>query len=246
MEQLDCKRIVNNIYSKAKELDIKIGDIEKDIPVSLGYFSRFLKEDNHSLPSFESLYVAAIKLRVTIDSLISSNYDSMNEEEFLLQEKILLLISNTNEDRYSWKEIRKKDFYQEINPDHDGICHPRYGFDSLDIHRNANGKVEYATPVYFSSFIENKAALKGSIFALNIDTHKFYVSYIQEIVSKTIYYEFYVTSNLTNNMTLYKLVNASENDRFYKLLNDLYSTCVLKSQEFKLNTFAKNALKHII
>ena len=81
MEQLDCKRIVNNIYSKAKELDIKIGDIEKEIPVSLGYFSRFLKEDNHSLPSFESLYVAAIKLRVTIDSFISSNYDSMNEEE---------------------------------------------------------------------------------------------------------------------------------------------------------------------
>ena len=78
MDQLDSKNIVNNIYSKANELDIKIGDIEKDIPVSLGYFSRFLKEDNHSLPSFESLYVAANKLHVTIDSLISSNYYSMN------------------------------------------------------------------------------------------------------------------------------------------------------------------------
>ena len=201
MEQLDSKNIVNNIYSKAKELDIKIGDIEKDIPVSLGYFSRFLKEDNHSLPSFESLYVAANKLHVTIDSLISSNYDSMNEEELLLQEKILLLISNTNEGKYSWKEIRKKDFYKEINPDQHGVCYPRYGFDALDIKRNEHGKVEYALPVYFSSFIENKATLKGSVFALNIDGNKFYLSYIQETLSKTSYYEFYVASSLSNSKT---------------------------------------------
>ena len=136
--ELDGKKIVNNIYSKAKELDIKIGDIEKEVPVSLGYFSRFLKEDNPSLPSLESLYVAASKLNVTIDFLLSCNYNDMNEEELLVQSKLSILVLGTTTEKYSWNEIREKDFYRPIyEVDDEDRIHP---LATLDSHYNYYGQ----------------------------------------------------------------------------------------------------------
>ena len=139
MNTLYGKRIINNIYAKAKELNIKIGDIEKNVPVSLGYFSRFLKDDNHSLPSLDSLYVAADKLGVTIDYLLSSNYSEMNEEELLLQEKTSALIIGTNDENYCWNEIKEKDFYKPIFPNIDNKFCKRQPFVTFDEHYNLDG-----------------------------------------------------------------------------------------------------------
>lgn len=246
MENLDGKKIVNNIYAKAKELDVKISDIEKDVPVSPGYFSRFLKDDNHSIPSIESLYVASNKLNVTIDFLILSNFSGMNEEELLMQNKISIMTLKTRNGKYCWKEITGKEFYSPIYPVN-GYFHTKYSFHAItetSRHYDAFGENDYVIPTYYSSFLDEYLELDGSVYFLELDSNEFYISKLVDDSqdANEFYYEMYVKVPIDNTYKLYKLVNASTQDKFYSILEELYKTCVLKAQNFKLDVSAKNAL----
>lgn len=247
--ELDGKKIVNNIYSKAKELDIKIGDIEKEVPVSLGYFSRFLKDDNHSLPSLESLYVAASKLNVTIDFLLSCNYSDMNEEELLVQEKLSIMILNTTKEKYRWTEVREKEFSAPIHASKDNVFHANHPLAKLYPHYDAFGDTDYVVQDYYSYFLDDTLLLDGSIFSIKLDSGTFYISrVIQEGEynhEKITFYEFYIVMKIANVQKIFKIANACAKDKFYGILEELYKTCVLKSQEFKLELLAKNALESI-
>ena len=249
MELLDGKRIVNNIYAKAKELDLKIGDIEKDVPVSLGYFSRFLKDDNHAIPGIESLFVAASKLNVTMDFLLLSNFSEMNEEELLLQNKISIMISKTRNGKYSWNEITEKEFYEPIFPSGD-YFYTKYDFSIVTnqtYHYNTFGDVDYAIPDYHSIFLDKVLDLDGSIFCLELGPNEFYISKVSIDTKqlKESYYEMYVKVLFDGGYEMYKMVNSSSKDKFYSILDVLYKTCALKSQEFKLDIKVKNALNSI-
>lgn len=249
MQILDGKKIVNNIYAKAKELDIKIGDIEKEVPVSLGYFSRFLKDDNHSIPSLESLYVAANKLNVTIDFLLLSNYAGMNEEELFMQNKISIMTFKTKNDEYSWNEITEKKFYEPIK-EVDGYFHAKYSFVTFpqySRHYNEFGENDYAVQEYYSFFLEKNLTLDGSIYSLKLDSNEFYLSKVIDDTEnfKELYFELFVIVSIEDKYKILKLVNAAPKDKFYDILNELYDTCVFKSQEFKLDTSAIKALASI-
>ena len=247
MDSLDGKKIVNNIYAKAKELEVKIGDIEKEIPVSVGYFSRFLKDDNHSIPSIESLHVAANKLNVTIDFLLFSNFTGMNEEELLIQEKISALCLKTKNGTYNWNEISEKVFYAPIRPEN-GYLYAKYPFAIITkdyTYNDKHGLTSYSIEQYFSLFLDKILTLNGSIYCLKINSYYFYFSKIVDSSKKDndLYYELYVNTPIANgDFKLHKLVNASSKDKFFNLLDELYKTCVFKSQEFKLDAPALDAL----
>ena len=49
----DKKRCIENIYTIAKEKNIKIGDLEEKAGVSKGYLSRINKEDSSSVPGVD-------------------------------------------------------------------------------------------------------------------------------------------------------------------------------------------------
>jgi transcriptional regulator with XRE-family HTH domain len=249
MLNLDGKKIVNNIYAKAKELDVKIGDIEKEVPVSLGYFSRFLKDDNHSIPSLESLYVAANKLNVTIDFLLLSNYAGMNEEELLMQNKISVLVSKTKNDEYCWNEITERKFYKHIKPVN-GVVKSNYSFATFPNnlqHYDAFGNCDYFIQQYYSFFQEKILELYGSIYSLKLDSNEFYISKVVDDSEniKELYFELFVIVPFNDKHKIIKLVNAAPKDKFYDILDELYNTCVFKSQEFKLDTSAIKALASI-
>lgn len=249
MDCLDGKKIVNNIYAKAKELDIKVSDIEKEVPVSAGYFSRFLKEDNHSIPSIESLFVSAKKLNVTIDFLITSCFSGMNDEELLLQKKLSIMTLKTRNGKYCWKEITGKEFYSPIYPVN-GYFHTKYSFHAItekSRHYDAFGDVDYVVPTYYSSFLDEYLELNGSIYILEIDSNEFYISKLINDCGEPSesYYEMYVNVPIDNTYKLHKLVNATPQDKFYNALDELYNTCNLKAQDFKLDISAKNALSSI-
>ena len=248
MGLLDGKKIVNNMYAKAKELDIKIGDIEKEVPVSLGYISRFLKNENNVLPSLEALFIASKKLNVPLDFLLLSDYSRMNEEETLLQNKISTMIINTQNEKYLWKEIRERDFYMPITKSSDGNFHATYPFVSFSSHYNSFGDVDYVVQEYYSRFLEKTLTPKGSMFSLKLDSNVFYIAKVLDDNDdlNDLYYELYVwTIKEDGTYKLFKLVNATYKDKFYNVLEELYNNCVLKSQEFRLDVCAKNALASI-
>lgn len=99
------KRISNNIRTLTKWYDYKIGDLENDAGVSPGYISRLSKEDSlSSMPLINLLVEASTKFKVSIDSLIYSEFAKFASEDkkrLYLFCEMLLHLTDTNQ--LSWK-----------------------------------------------------------------------------------------------------------------------------------------------
>ena len=88
----------NNIRTLLKvNSDVKIGMIEKEAGVRLGYMSRLEKPDNTSEPTMEFVSTAAKMLDVSIDFLVSANIDEVTPTE----EYVLKFLKNISDDAKS-------------------------------------------------------------------------------------------------------------------------------------------------
>ena len=67
MFQFDKSKCLGNIYHLVKERGLKIGDLEDQAGVSIGYLSRLNKDDNKSTPGIEFLLAVAQVLNVSLD-----------------------------------------------------------------------------------------------------------------------------------------------------------------------------------
>lgn len=97
------KRFFENVRFLLKtKTDIKIGQIEKEAGVSLGYISRIEKEGNTSDPSIEFVFTVAKLFNTSLDVLLNCDLSSLNPTEKYLVEFLEKLKKDTIEDKLDW------------------------------------------------------------------------------------------------------------------------------------------------
>lgn len=94
-------------FSNIRELlrqnsDVKIGQIEKEAGIRLGYMSRLEKEGNTAEPSMEFIVTAAKLLKVSIDTLISVDLTGLTPTEQYIVSFFDKLKSDTLKDKLDW------------------------------------------------------------------------------------------------------------------------------------------------
>lgn len=93
----------SNIRELLKEKpDVKIGQIEREAGIRLGYMSRLEKEDNTAEPSMEFIVTAAKLLNVSVDALISFDLTSLTSTEKYLVNFIEKLRKDTMLEKINW------------------------------------------------------------------------------------------------------------------------------------------------
>lgn len=99
------KRIGTNIKALARWYGFRIGDIEKDAGVSQGYLSRLAGDSkNESSPIIDLLLTASDKFKVSIDSLVSMDFNKIaDSEKMRLHGFFETLLYLSNRDRLEWK-----------------------------------------------------------------------------------------------------------------------------------------------
>lgn len=120
-----------NIRALLKENpDIKIGMIEKEAGIRLGYMARLEKADNTSEPSMEFIASAAKLLGVTVDMLISGKIDGLNGNERFVLKFLDTLITDTLSGDMTWEKESPKELesipYIDGNPQHILMKHAEY------------------------------------------------------------------------------------------------------------------------
>ena len=102
-KNFDKKTCLANIRFLLSMLSVRLGDIETNAGVSIGYLSRLEKEGNKSDPSIEFLATAAKMLGVTLDTLLYAKLGELsNDEKYLIQFLTMLKI-DTDEDKIVWE-----------------------------------------------------------------------------------------------------------------------------------------------
>lgn len=93
---------LKNIEAIRKEKNMKLGDMEKEIGVSLGYFSR-LGKNKESLPSMDIVLKVSKCLSISVDDLLKTNLYMLTGTERLVLDFIKKIFDDTRLGKLEWE-----------------------------------------------------------------------------------------------------------------------------------------------
>ena len=160
-------------FSNIRELlrknpDVKIGQIEKEAGIRLGYMSRLEKEGNTSEPSVEFIVSAAKMLKVSIDTLISVDLTGLTPTEQYLVGFFDKLKSDTLKDKLDW--IRETAFnLNRMEPNFNGyVEHPLFAEETFFEESECEYPDEVTRIVFNSKTFGPRTYICGDCFNLRL------------------------------------------------------------------------------
>lgn len=148
--------------------DVKIGQIEKEAGIRLGYLSRLEKEGNTSEPSIEFIMTAAKLLKVSLDTLVSVNLTGLTPTEQYIVSFFDKLKADTLEDKLDWG--RETAFnLNRIEPDYNGcVYHPLFAEETFYEESECEYPNEVTRIVFSSKTFGPKTCICGDCFNLRM------------------------------------------------------------------------------
>lgn len=98
-----------------KNPDVKIGQIEKEAGLGLGYMSRLEKENNTTEPSLNFITTAAKMLGVSIDTLLFQNLSELTSTDDFLLKFLEKILAETKNGKAKWVEEDAKKYTHVIS-----------------------------------------------------------------------------------------------------------------------------------
>lgn len=163
------RRCFENIRFLLKEkTDVKIGQIEKEAGVSLGYMSRMEKPGNSSEPSAEFIVTAAKMLGVSLDLLALTDMAAMNPTEKYLATLMEKLNKDTIADKLEWHRD-SADSLNRMETDMNGnIEHPLFSMETFYEETEMEYPEEVTRIVFTSHTFDCHTYINGECFRLNM------------------------------------------------------------------------------
>lgn len=188
-----CKNFNKKLcFSNIRELlrqkqDIKIGQIEKEAGIRLGYMSRLEKEGNTSEPSMEFIVSAAKLLKVSIDTLVSVDLTGLTPTEQYLVNFFDKLKTDTFKDKLDWN--RETAFnLNSMEPDMNGwVNHPLFNEETFFEETECEYPEEVTRIVFNSKTFGPRTYICGDCFNLRLKNGTtLYLMDIEKSVHRTV------------------------------------------------------------
>ncbi len=190
-EKLDAIRKQNKNFNKSvcfsniRELlkdnqDVKIGKIEKEAGIRLGYMSRLEKGDNSADPSMEFIVTAAKMLNVSIDALISVDIGGLTTTEKFLFNFFEKLKTDTIADKLTWNVETEFDL-ERYETDYNGnSMHPLFSLETFYRESECGYPDQVTENVYVSKTFGPNTGIHGDCFNLRLKNGTFL--YLMDLV----------------------------------------------------------------
>jgi len=148
--------------------DVKIGQIEKEAGIRLGYMSRLEKDGNTAEPSIEFIMTAAKLLKVSLDTLVSVNLTGLTPTEQYIVSFFDKLKADTLADKLDW--VRESEFnLNRMEPDYNGyVYHPLFAEETFFEESECEYPNEVTRIVFSSKTFGPKTCIAGDCFNLRM------------------------------------------------------------------------------
>jgi len=160
-------------FSNIRELlrqhpEVKIGQIEKEAGVRLGYMSRLEKEGNTSEPSIEFIVSAAKLLKVSVDTIISVNLTGLTPTEQYIVNFFDKLKADTLADRLEWNKETPFNL-NRLEADYNGVIyHPLFSQETFFEESETEYSNEVTRIVFTSKSFGHGTHIAGDCFNLRL------------------------------------------------------------------------------
>lgn len=112
MGEVKITTVVENIYTIAQEKEIKIGDLEREVGVSAGYLSRFLKPSGAIIKmAADVLFKICDCLKVSVEDLLYYNSDDRTPPQKKMDSFLKKLARDTENYKITWKKYVNKNLF---------------------------------------------------------------------------------------------------------------------------------------
>lgn len=160
-------------FSNIRELlrqnpDVKIGQIEKEAGVRLGYMSRLEKEGNTAEPSMEFIVSAAKLLKVSIDTLISVDLTGFTPTEQYIVNFFDKLKSDTLQDKLDWNRESAFNLNRMEADIDENIYHPLFSEETFFEETKCDYPEEVTRIVFNSKTFGPHTYIAGDCFNLRL------------------------------------------------------------------------------
>lgn len=191
-------------FSNIRELlkdnpDVKIGQIEKDAGIRLGYMSRLEKDDNTAEPSVEFIVTAAKLLNVSVDTLITMDLANLTPTEKYLVNFVEKLKTDTMADKLNWNVISKNEMDRYETDINGNSLHPLLTMETIYVPSGGDYPEQYDTNMYVSKTFDLETDIYGDcydlrmkngskLYLMNVAKTKKRTSDVQESVIEAVMY----------------------------------------------------------
>lgn len=160
-------------FSNIRELlkdnsDVKIGQIEKEAGIRLGYMSRLEKGDNAAEPSVEFIVTAAKLLNVSVDTLISMDLANLTSTEKYLVSFIEKLKSDTIQEKIYWNVETQFDLDRQLVDCNGESTHPLFSLETYYRQSECEYPEEVTDNVYVSKTFGPNTSINGDCYNLRL------------------------------------------------------------------------------
>lgn len=167
MEVFDKKLLFNNIGYLVRKNGIKIGELETQAGVSLGYISRTSKEGNKK-PGIDFILNIAQALGVSVDTLLRVNLSALTANENYLVAFLEKLLRDTQEDRLDWQRETEEFLNERFNPIPHGE-HPLLSDEDVPLHdKDGNCVRSIMKSIFFSNAFDIHTEIAGDCYNLRL------------------------------------------------------------------------------
>lgn len=216
MATFDKAVCVSNIYFLAKQKEMKIGDLESECGVSVGYISRLNKEDNKTIPGIEFLLAVAEKLGISLESLVSFKFGELTPNEVKVKRFIEKLTLQTQAFEIHWEKEKEEDIRNIVEDEfYDIATHPL-----MTVYYSNTD--EHARVRFDSYFHKNSIVDVEDIYYIDLDksTRIYLALTIYGAADNDSSIELYMRSDNTVNPLCYI---DKHNNLFFETMKKLYS-----------------------
>lgn len=234
--EFDKNMLMNNINTLIKERGMKIGSLETEIDISTGYLSRMSKEGNDTMPGIDLIWKLAQKLEVSVDSLVTGDFQRSNDNLFFIMRFLHALETDTNLHAVEWEQFAS---YQDLQNKYAFSDLPMIDYE-IDIDKQSESRM-------FKSLYDDKMKLRmstenycgmgqglGVILLFKLKTSR-------NEGSETVY-EMYAIEDSSKEQVI-PICSTLENDGSAKpFLLDLYNCIDRHERDMKVSEEARNLI----
>lgn len=222
MSNLDKGLLGRNIKYLASQKGIKLGDLEAQVAVSAGYFSRLSNENSKKSNNENSksstlvdvIINVAEQFNVSIDALVSTDLEALTPNEKTLSQFFDRLYKDTIEDKLVWDKQSENNFIISIE-------HPLI-YQSPDFQP------------YYHSLFDDDTKLSGDVFKVCINYEDLYLIHVINSARTVVGFELYFCFN--NNENIEPVCRLNSDSKLYVQVLDLYKAASESSNHLKLSS----------
>lgn len=233
MKNLDYKLFLDNIQYLCRIKNIKLGELEKEIGSSVGYFARLKKEDgSYSAPSIDKIFLISEKFNISIDYLLTTPLAAFTSTELYVISNLKKMTALTNSDKVYWQLFTKEDFYLEPEFENGKVVNQHILAKCIENSFN-NDYYEFR---YYSKFLKCEFDLADNIYSTLIENKGFIISKVKKSGSDAYGFELYCyTLDDKNDKILSPVCYSFSDGKYFVLLKTLYDDCVASSKRPSLD-----------